>query len=216
MDGVVINQAQLLRAIPETYKPRLDEFVAAWNMWAIPFGIDTPKRVSMALAEFFHESGNLKSTEENMNYSAQRLLQVWPSRFTRETALSYAHEPEKIANYVYANRMGNGNEASGDGWKYRGRGLIGLTGRAQYQQYSDSEWCVGNAVENPDIIAKFPESIKSAMWFWMKHNLNDCADRCDIEKCSRIINGGQVGLANRKFLYRRFCREFGVNTTNNF
>ena len=212
---MVVTQAQLLRAIPETYKPRLDEFVASFNQYAIPFGIDTPKRVVMYLAEVFHETGYLKSTEENMNYSAQRLMQVFPRYFkSMEQALSYAHEPERIANRVYGGRMGNGNEASGDGWKYRGRGFIGLTGRETYQRYADSEWCVGDVMSSPDMIAKFPENQKSAMWFWQTHNLNECADRCDIDKCSRIINGGTIGLANRKFLYRRFCKEFGVNTAN--
>ena len=205
-----ITQAQLMRAVPSLDKSRVDEFVASFNMWAIHFGIDTSKRVAMYLAEVFHESGNLRYTEENMNYSADGLLKTWPSRFTKEKAQVYARNPEKIANYVYANRMGNGNEASGDGWRFRGRAFIGITGRDNYQKYADSEWCVGDLMKNPDMLSQFPENQKASMWFWDTQNLNKYADMCDIDKCSRIINGGTLGLANRKFLYRRFCREFGV------
>jgi putative chitinase len=164
----------------------------------------------MYLAEVFHESGNLRYTEENMNYSADGLLKTWPSRFTKEKAQVYARNPEKIANYVYASRMGNGNEASGDGWRFRGRAFIGITGRDNYQKYADSEWCVVDLMKNPDMLSKFPENQKASMWFWDTQNLNKYADMCDIDKCSRIINGGTLGLSNRKFLYRRFCREFGV------
>ena len=207
---MTINQAQLRRAVPNLYSPRLDEFVASFNMWAIHFGIDTSNRVAMYLAEVFHESGNLRYTEENMNYSADGLLKTWPSRFTKEKAQVYARNPEKIANYVYASRMGNGNEASGDGWRFRGRAFIGITGRDNYQKYADSEWCVGDLMKNPDMLSQFPENQKASMWFWDTQNLNKYADMCDIDKCSRIINGGTLGLANRKFLYRRFCGEFGV------
>ena len=207
---MVINQSQLMRAVPNLNKSKVDEFVASFNMWAIHFGIDTSKRVAMYLAEVFHESGNLRYTEENMNYSADGLLKTWPSRFTKEKAQVYARNPEKIANYVYANRMGNGNEASGDGWRFRGRAFIGITGRDNYQKYADSEWCVGDLMKNPDMLSQFPENQKASMWFWDTQNLNKYADMCDIDKCSRIINGGTLGLANRKFLYRRFCREFGV------
>lgn len=205
-----INQAQLMRAVPNLNKSKVDEFVASFNMWAIHFGIDTSKRVAMYLAEVFHESGNLRYTEENMNYSADGLLKTWPSRFTKEKAQVYARNPEKIANYVYANRMGNGNEASGDGWRFRGRAFIGITGRDNYQKYANSEWCVGDLMKNPDMLSQFPENQKASMWFWDTQNLNKYADMCDIDKCSRIINGGTLGLANRKFLYRRFCREFGL------
>ena len=205
-----ITQAQLMRAVYGLDKSKVDEFVASFNMWAIHFGIDTSKRVAMYLAEVFHESGNLRYTEENMNYSADGLLKTWPSRFTKEKAQVYARNPEKIANYVYASRMGNGNEASGDGWRFRGRAFIGITGRDNYQKYADSEWCVGDLMKNPDMLSQFPENQKASMWFWDTQNLNKYADMCDIDKCSRIINGGTLGMANRKFLYRRFCREFGV------
>lgn len=207
---MVINQAQLMRAVPNLNKSKVNEFVASFNMWAIHFGIDTSKRVAMYLAEVFHESGNLRYTEENMNYSADGLLKTWPSRFTKEKAQVYARNPEKIANYVYANRMGNGNEASGDGWRFRGRAFIGITGRDNYQKYANSEWCVSDLMKNPDMLSQFPENQKASMWFWDTQNLNKYADMCDIDKCSRIINGGTLGLANRKFLYRRFCREFGL------
>lgn len=207
---MVITKANLLRAVPELYKPAADEFVASFGMWAVHFGIDTYKRAAMYLAEVFHESGNLRYTEENMNYSAEGLMKTWPSRFTKEKAQEYARKPEKIANYVYANRMGNGNEASGDGWRFRGRAFIGITGKYNYQKYANSEWCVGDLMANPDMLSRFPENQKASMWFWLTHDLNKYADICDIDKCSRIINGGTLGMANRKFLYRRFCKEFGI------
>ena len=211
MAGVVINQARLLRAVPDLCRKNLDMFVASFNMWAVHFGIDTEARVAMYLAEVFHESGYLKATEENMNYSAKRLMQVWPKRFpTLELASVYAYNPERLANKVYAGRMGNGDEASGDGYRFIGRGYIGLTGRENYQRYKDSGWCVDDIMVHPELLASYPENQKSAMWFWKEHDLNRYADVWEIERCSKAINGGTVGMNDRKFLYRRFCKEFGV------
>ena len=211
INDMVITQSQLLRAIPETYKPRLDEFVAYWNMWAIPFGIDTRLRTVHALSQIYHESGNLRYTEENMNYSAEGLLRTFPKYFkSLEEAQSYARKPEKIANRVYGGRMGNRDESSGDGWKYRGRGLIGTTGFYNYKEYGESEFCVGDPITNPDMISKYPECLKSALFFWWKHNCNDFADKDDCRGLTQRINGGQNGYANRAFLLRRFRKEFGV------
>lgn len=208
---MVITQALLLRAVPELYKPRLDEFVAYFNQWAEPFGVNTPMRVVHFLSQVFHESGNLRYTEENLNYSADGLLKTFPKYFkTRAEAEAYARKPEKIANRVYGGRMGNGQEASGDGWKYRGRGLIGLTGKANYKEYSDSEFCVGNVVRDPDLVAKAPGCVKTALFFWWKNGCNKWADADDADGLTKRINGGINGLANRKFLLRRFKKEFGI------
>lgn len=216
---MVITQAQLLRAVPETNKARINEFVAAWNMFSVPFGMTSPKRVVHALAHIYTESGALKATSENLNYSAQRLMQVWPSRFkSLAMAEQYAHNPQKLANLVYANRMGNGNEASGDGWKYRGRGFIGLTGKEQYEKFNHYDLCTEDVVLNPDKVAEYPLNLVSALWFWEKNKLNDIADLDDggkigeniVERITKKVNGGYNGLSERKFYYRRFKREFGV------
>ena len=216
---MVITQAQLLRAVPETNKARINEFVAAWNMFSVPFGMTSPKRVVHALAQIYCESGALKATSENLNYSAQRLMQVWPSRFkSLAYAEQYARNPQKLANLVYANRMGNGNEASGDGWKYRGRGFLGLTGHSNYSDFNRYDLCTDDVVLNPDKVAEYPLNLVSALWFWETHKLNDIADLDDggkigesiVERITKKVNGGYNGLSERKFYYRRFKREFGV------
>ena len=116
-------------------------------------------------------------------------MRTWPSRFTRQKALEYARKPEKIANYVYANRMGNGSEASGDGWKYKGRGAIMITGKSQYLAYQNSGFCVGNLLAHPEWLAQKPGAYKSAMWFWLKTGLNQIADK---DTCQRVLDGEAI------------------------
>ncbi len=208
---MVINQSQLLRAVPELYKPRLNEFVAYFNQWAEPFDINTPLRVVHFLSQVFHESGNLRYCEENLNYSVDGLLKTFPKYFkTRTEAQAYARKPQMIANRVYGGRMGNGSESSGDGWRYRGRGFIGLTGKSNYKEYTDSEFCVGDVVKNPDLVAQAPGNLKTAMFFWWKNNCNKFADADDCQGLTKRINGGLNGFANRQFLLRRFKKEFGL------
>lgn len=216
-----ITVQQLLRAVPNTHKERAQEFVKTFNEWNERFGINTPARVTHFLAQVYCESGELKAVEENMNYSATRLMQVWPTRFrSRAVAELYAGRPEKLANYVYAGRMGNGNEASGDGWKFIGRGLIGVTGRSNYQAYAKSGFCVGDLMSHPEWLAKSPGHTKSAMWFWWKHGLSQIADtdtgqrvvdgEAVVTKITKKVNGGVIGLATRKYYYRKFRKEFGL------
>jgi putative chitinase len=150
---MMITQQQIRRAVPEVNGKALDAFVAGFNQWAVHFNVNSPLRFAHFLSQVIWESNYLKAIEENLNYSADGLLKTWPSRFTRENAVEYARKPEKIANYVYANRMGNGNEASGDGWRYHGRGLIMLTGKEMYQKYGKSSWCIGDPVEHPEILS---------------------------------------------------------------
>lgn len=205
-----LTRTQLLRAVPELNKAALDSFVASYNQWAIPFGIDTPLRMAHYLSQVIHEANYLKSTEENLNYSAEGLLKTFPKYFNAETAKEYARKPERIASKVYANRYGNGNEASGDGWKYKGRGFIMLTFKSNYEAFNKSDVCTEDVVKKPELVAKFPLNQVSSMWYWETHNLNTLADRDDCQAITKVINGGLNGYANRSFLLRRLKREFGI------
>lgn len=214
----MITQAQLKRVVPTLGKEAVDEFVASFNMWAVHFGIDNPKRVLHYLAQVFHESGALSATSENLNYSTGGLLRTFPKYFkTRAIAKQYAHKPQMIANRVYANRMGNGDEASGDGWKYRGRGVIGLTGKSMYKLFTEFDLCTEDVVNNPDAVAKFPLNQTASMWFWERYGLNEIADQDDginsmtiVERITLKVNGGTNGIASRKYYYRKFLKEFGL------
>ena len=212
-----ITQAMIRRVVPNVNKERLDEAVAALNMWMTHYGINTDRRQAHFISHLIHETGELKHLEENLNYSADGLLKTWPSRFNIDNVYDYARKPMKIANRAYANRMGNGDEASGDGWRYKGRGAIMLTGKEMYQKYGRSDLCIGNPVLNPEILAKFPEAYKSAMWFWQSHGLNEMADGDTgsnydevCKKITKVINGGQNGLSQRLYYLRKFKKEFGL------
>lgn len=205
-----ITEQQLRRAVPGVSNVNLPNFVKTFNEWAEKFGISTPLRVVHYLAQVFHESGNLRSREENLNYSADGLLRVFPKYFNAAMAKQYAHKPQMIANHVYANRMGNGSEASGDGWRFKGRGYIGTTGRDNYKAYADSPYCVGDLMAHPEWLAQNPGDQKSAMYFWFKNGLNALADKDDVKAVTKRINGGYNGLENRMYLYRKFKKEFGL------
>lgn len=214
-----INVQQIMRALPNADRSRVTEFVAVFNEYAERFGINTLARVTHFVCQVSHESGGFKYVEENLNYSSDALLRTFPKYFNAANVSQYARQPEKIANRVYANRMGNGDEASGDGWKYRGRGFIQLTGKAQFAAYQNSGFCVGNLVAHPEWLAKAPGHTKSAMWFWYANNLNALADtdRGDglmgeniVRLITKKVNGGTNGLSNRLYLYRRFRKEFGL------
>ena len=213
-ENITIDKQLLRRAmvgIAQLPEDAMEEYVASFNMWAHTFGIDkNSKRVAMYLAQTLYESNYLKATVENLNYSADGLLKTWPKRFTAEKAKVYERQPQKIANYVYANRMGNGDEASGDGWKYRGRGYLQLTGKNQYIAFSKYDLCTQNVVNNPDAVAKYFLNQMASMWFWEKNGLNDISDSGDVTKVTAVINGGKLGLNTRQLLYRRFSKEFGI------
>ena len=164
------------------------------------FGVNTPLRLSHFLAQCGHESGGFRVTQENLNYSAKGLQGIFKKYFPSEAlALDYAKKPQKIANRVYGGRMGNGNEASGDGFKFRGRGYIQLTGRDNYKAFDDA---VEDAIiENPDLVAtKYP--LASAAWFWNRNKLNQLADKGAapevVTMITKRVNGGTIGLADRQ------------------
>lgn len=215
---IQITQAMIRRVIPNVNKNKLDEFVAMCQQWMFHYGINTDLRQCHWLAQIFHESAELKSLEENLNYSQQGLLKTFPKYFkSSEEAAAYAHKPMQIANRVYASRMGNGVEASGDGWKFRGRGIIMITGREMYRRYGQSDLCVGNPIINPEMLSKQPDAYKSGMWYWQTHGLNEIADKDNgintNDICTQItkkINGGTLGLAQRMYYLRKLKREFGI------
>lgn len=205
-----ISSVQILKAVPATSSERVDDFVRVFNEWSDDFGITTPLRAAHFLAQCWHECNCLKSLEENLNYSETRLIQVFPKYFTRKNAYLYAHKPEKIANRVYANRMGNGSEGSGDGWRYRGRGMICVTGRRNYLSYASSRFCVGDLMAHPEWLAKSPGAYKSAMWFWWKNRLNTYADRDYLQSVTYCVNGGYNGLASRQAYLAKFKKMFFI------
>ena len=187
--------------------------------WAEPlsetcerFAIDTPFRIAGFLSNTAHESGGFKFVRENLNYSAASLMRVWPQRFpTVEIAQRYAMQPEKIANRAYGNRadLGNGDEASGDGWKFIGRGLIQLTGKNNYVAYSLA--CDNEALQKPEIVEEPHYAAESAGWFWDVNRLNNLADAQDIGGMCKRINGGYNGLDDRQMKYAKLMDYFKLN-----
>ena len=171
---------------------------------ALPkYGIaDSRLRLAHFFAQVLHESGCMRFDMENLNYSSDALLKLFGKHFkTRQEADAYARQPEKIANRVYANRMGNRAETSGDGWKYRGRGLIQLTGRINYKAFA--EWVGDETVlDQPDRVSS-EYAVQSAVFFWDKNGLNRFADKDDVVGLTHKINGGENGLAHRRELFNK-------------
>lgn len=169
------------------------------------FNINTPLRLSHFLAQCAHESQEFKVTQENLNYSAKRLLQVFPKYFDEQTALEYERNPVSIASRVYADRMGNGPEDSQEGWEYRGRGYIQLTGKDNYRSFG--QIVHEDIINNSDLVAtKYP--LLSAAWFWYSKKLNELADIGDDEDVivaiTKKVNGGMNGIAERTEYFNRY------------
>lgn len=160
------------------------------------YDIHTPERVAAFIAQCAHESGGFKRLKENLNYKWESLRRVFPKYFpTDDVAQEYAHKPEQIANRIYGSRMGNGDESSGDGFRYCGRGLIQLTGKNNYTKFAES---IHMAVEEvPSLLETYDGAVKSACWFWSSNNLNQWADAGDILTMTKRINGGTIGLEDR-------------------
>ena len=159
--------------------------------------ITTKNQVMCFLAQCGHESSEFNVLRENFNYSADGLLKIFPKYFNRQLALEYARQPQKIANKVYAMRMGNGSEESGDGFKYRGVGLIQLTFKSNILECSKAIFGDDRAIKTPEILMEKENAVKSACWFWNKNNLNIFADKLAIESLTKKINGGTIGLPER-------------------
>jgi len=201
-----ITQEQLGACIGNN--PYLDHWTDALNKILPDYGINTPQRVAAFVAQAAHESGGFTALHENLNYRAETLRKVVPKYFpTDELAQQYAHNQEAIANRVYANRMGNGPEESGDGFRYCGRGLIQLTGQQNYQSFADS---IETPVEQvPDFLQTFEGAVQSACWFWENNNLNQYADSGDILTLTKRITGGTIGLEDRQKHYNQALQVFG-------
>jgi len=183
----------------DTSEDIIQKFVEPLNDVMEFYEINNPKRISMFLAQVGHESGGLRTIKENLNYSADGLKRVFPKYFRDVNPADYAKKPEKIANRVYGGRMGNGPESSGDGYRYCGRGLIQLTGKSNYEAFAaDMGWPLAEATE---WLSTEEGATWSAGWFWDSRELNQWADKGDILTVTKKINGGTIGLEDRKSHY---------------
>jgi putative chitinase len=192
-----LTREQLSQLLPKN--PYLDDWFAALSKLLPQYQIDTPKRIAAFVAQCSHESAGFTALQENLNYSAGTLRRIFPRYFpTDEMAQEYVSLPNKqeaIANLVYASRMGNGDPESGDGYRFRGRGLIQLTGRDNYTFFAGS---LGISVEEASTyLETFEGAAQSACWFWETNGLNQWADEGDILTLTKRINGGTIGLEDR-------------------
>jgi len=193
-----ITSQQLLHILPNA-GPVAGVFVPVLNTAMNRYQIVGTKRIAAFIAQVGHESGHLTRLVENLNYGADALRKTWPNRFCVELATVAARKPEQIANIAYGNRMGNTEQ--GDGWKYRGRGLIQLTGKTNYQLCGEALGL--NLLAQPDLLVKPQHACMAAAWFWATNGLNTLADAGKFDAITQRINGGQNGAADRQALYAR-------------
>jgi len=201
---------QLKQLLPKN--PYVEHWHEALVQLLPDYDINTPQRIAAFVAQCAHESGGFTALKENLNYKAVTLRKIFPKYFPDDAiANQYASLPNKqeaIANKVYASRMGNGDESSGDGYRYCGRGLIQLTGKNNYQSFADS---LEMDVEDvPEYLATFEGAVQSACWFWESNNLNQWADKGDILTLTKRINGGTIGLDDRIKHYQHALHVLGV------
>lgn len=193
----MIDYSKLTKHLPEHVYVQILDVV-------IKYKINTPLRLAHFLSQCHHESSGFKVVEENLNYSEQGLLKTFKKYFTPEQTKEYAHNKVKIASRVYANRMGNGDEASQEGWLYRGRGYIQLTGKDNYAAFNDQ--VPEDILKNPDLVAtQYP--MLSAAWFWDHNNINDLCDNGNVIDVTKKVNGGLNGVDDRWDLFGHY---FGI------
>ena len=210
----LITEVIISKVMPKC--PDVAAWIAPLNSAMSRFDITDGRRAAAFLAQVAHESSELTQLIENLSYSAARLIQVWPRRFpTLKKARTYERNPEKLANYVYASRLGNGDEASGDGWRYRGRGLIQTTGRSNYRATGAA--LILQLESEPTLLEEPDNASLSAAWFWKSHGLNELADAGgagdeeDFETISIRINGGRSGLTCRQAYWRKARDALGLD-----
>lgn len=197
----MITSDQLQQCLPQANPQNVAKYIDPLNAAMDEFEINTNNRIAAFIAEIGDESEYLNCVSENLNYSSQGLLKIFPSHFTPDLAIQYNRNPEAIANRVYANRMENGDESSGDGWAFRGRGLIQLTGRNNYNAISQG--LNADVISQPEYLETPEGACRSAGWYWKSRGLNELADSGNITQISKIINGGSIGLATRIQLYQK-------------
>jgi putative chitinase len=208
-----VTKSQLTKFFNKTSVLTVEPLADDLNHALEQYSINTPRRVAAFLAQVDIESGGLRAREENLNYSAKRLMEVFPRHFRDVDVNQYDRHPPKIANRVYRNRMGNGPEESGDGWRYRGRGFIQLTGKNNYTAFGKSMGMTPE--EASEYMSTAEGAFMSAGWFWETNKLNTVADRGNIDEVSRIINAGPGGamssvhgLDKRRESYKRALEIF--------
>ena len=206
----MITVSQLKQLLPKN--PYADHWHHALEQLFPDYEIDTPKRMAAFIAQCAHESGGFMVLKENLNYKAPSLRKLFSKYFpTDELAQQYASKPNKqeaIASRIYASRMGNGDEASKEGFKFCGRGLIQLTGRSNYQAFADS--LEMNIDDVPEYLATFEGAAQSACWYWETNNLNQWADKSDLITLTKRINGGLIGIEDRKKHYEHALHVLGA------
>lgn len=165
------------------------------------YSINTPNRIACFLGQCAVESGSFTHLEENLNYRAQRLKEVWPKLYNDSNVAKYASNPKLIASRSYAGIIGNGDEMSQDGWKYRGRGVIQLTGKANYLAYARASGI--DVLNNPDQVATMPVAMLSAGHYWHSRDLNQYADKLDFASITKRVNAGMLGHEDRVFASKK-------------
>ena len=193
-----ITVQQLLQIFPNAGR-QAGVFVPVLNTAMNRYQIVGSKRIAAFIAQVGHESGQLTHLVENLNYSAEALQRAWPSRFSAKLAADVARKPEQIASIAYDNRMGN--TSTGDGWKYRGRGLIQITGKNNYRVCGEALGL--DLIAQPELLEKPQHACMSAAWLWATNSLNTLADAGKFDTITSRINGGQNGAADRQALYVR-------------
>ena len=204
----------LAKIYPDSKEGNRSMYAEPLQLAMIRYNINNPSRIRAFLAQVGAESGQLSAVVENLNYSAKALRSVFGKYFkTDAEAEKYARKPEAIANVVYANRMGNGDTASGEGWKYRGRGLIQLTGKDNYAKATNGMYALPmgvDFVDEPNVLANPDYAAQSAAWYWETNGLNALADQLEtsdetevFKAITKRINGGYNGLEERRAIYER-------------
>ena len=192
----MITKDQIKESFPNSKDELVTALVSSLEVLKTKYEINTALRLAHFLAQSAHESGGFRVVEENLNYSADGLMKIFPKYFKDKDVTQYARKPEKIANVVYASRMGNGDSASGDGYRYRGRGLIQLTGKSNYTSFAADS---GIKPEEAVAYLSTPRgAVESAAWFWHKNGLNKLADTDNVTTVTKRINGGTIGLEDRQ------------------
>ena len=190
----MIDYSKLTKHLPEHVYVQILDVV-------IKYKINTPLRLAHFLAQIHHESAGFNVVEENLNYSAEGLLRTFKKYFAQEQAQEYAHNKVRIASLVYANRIGNGDEESQEGWLYRGRGYIQLTGKNNYAAFNDQ--VPEDILKNPDLVAtRYP--MLSAAWFWDHNNINEMCDNGNVVDVTKRVNGGLNGVDDRWDLFAHY------------